>query len=172
MKNLSIVFLFVFCTNSLYSQNTMNNIVFDENSDQEILLGYCNIDGLKNSTVTDWFIPEYEEFSLDPETLELINPELMQELEFYLVMGTWCDDSQREVPRIIKITEHLNLQPDQLVIIAVDKNKEAGTISLSDMNIEFVPTLIIYLNGAEIGRIIESPTESLEKDLLNIISSQ
>ena len=39
------------------------------------------------------------------------------------------------------------------------------------MEIELVPTFILDYNGEEIGRIIESPEESLEKDLLRIIST-
>ena len=38
------------------------------------------------------------------------------------------------------------------------------------LKIELVPTIIFYKDGYEIGRIVETLTESLEKDLLKILS--
>ena len=38
------------------------------------------------------------------------------------------------------------------------------------LNIEKVPTFIFYKNGIEIGRIIESPEKSIEKDFLKILN--
>ena len=171
MKKLSTLFLLLVITSLVFAQEDMNKIVFDENANQEILLGYCDKDSLKSNLVTQWFLPEYDSYSVDEETLKSINSELIPELEIFIVMGTWCSDSQREVPRFLKITEFLNLQSGQLVIIGVDKNKKADEILISRMNIELVPTFIFYYEGEEVGRIIESPKETLEKDILNIISS-
>jgi tetratricopeptide (TPR) repeat protein len=42
------------------------------------------------------------------------------------------------------------------------QHEEAG------LNIHRVPTIIVYKNGKELQRIVESPVESLEQDLLNI----
>ena len=108
--------------------------------------------------------------NIDEETLKSVPLEIIQKLEITIVLGTWCSDSQQEIPRFIKITDHVDFQSDKLTIISIDRNKEAGKISVAEMNIEFVPTIIFYLNKKEIGRIIETPFESLEKDLLKIIS--
>ncbi len=171
MKKLSILLLFLAITSSLFSQEEMNKIVFDENANQEILLGYCDKDSLKSNSVTQWFLPEYNSYLVDKETLKSIDSKLIPELEIFIVMGTWCSDSQREVPRFIKIIEFLDLQLGQLVIAGVDKNKQAEGIPIVRMEIELVPTFIFYYEGEEIGRIIESPKETLEKDILNIMSS-
>ena len=40
------------------------------------------------------------------------------------------------------------------------------------MNIHHVPTFILYQNGIEVNRIIETPVESLEKDLIAIIQAK
>ena len=171
MKKLNTLFLLLAITGSVLAQEDMNKIVFDENANQEILLGYCDKDSLKSNLVTQWFLPEYDSYSVDEKTLRSIDSELIAELEIFIVMGTWCSDSQREVPRFIKISEFINLQPGQLVIAGVDKNKKAEKIPIVRMEIELVPTFIFYYDGEEIGRIIESPKETLEKDMLNIISS-
>ena len=118
-----------------------------------------------------WFLPEYNSYSIDIEALQTINPELIPELEVVIILGTWCSDSRREVPRFIKITDFMNLKSTQIEVVAVDRNKEADKIPIVKMNIEFVPTFIFYYEGEEIGRIIESPKETLEKDILSILLS-
>ena len=37
-------------------------------------------------------------------------------------------------------------------------------------NIEKAPTFIVYINGQERGRIIETPQKSVEEDLIDIIN--
>jgi len=45
----------------------------------------------------------------------------------------------------------------------------AEKTKVEKQKIEKIPTFIFIMNGKEIGRIIESPNESLEKDMLKII---
>jgi hypothetical protein len=40
------------------------------------------------------------------------------------------------------------------------------------LNILRVPTLLIYENGHEVGRVVESPVTSLEKDMFAIVTKQ
>ncbi len=87
-------------------------------------------------------------------------------------MGTWCSDSRREVPRFYKILDELNYPEEKVELINVDRNKVGIENSVDSLNIELVPTFIIYSKGEEIGRIIETPKESLEKDLAKILNKQ
>ena len=57
-------------------------------------------------------------------------------------------------------------------MIAVDKNKKAGNINIKKYNIEKIPTIILYRNGKEIGRIVERFTNRPEADLLNIVKQK
>ena len=84
-------------------------------------------------------------------------------------MGTWCSDSRREVPRFYKILDSLNFPSAKVKLIMVDRKKEAAGIDISPFNIELVPTMIFYNDGLEDGRIIETPKETLEKDLEEIL---
>jgi thiol-disulfide isomerase/thioredoxin len=88
-------------------------------------------------------------------------------------MGTWCSDSRREVPRFLKLLDVLNFNSSAgLKIICVDDNKKGKGDEVDGLNIELVPTFILSQKGKEIGRIIESPKLTLEKDLLGIISAE
>ncbi|MCB4234942.1 hypothetical protein LDL59_07065 [Kaistella anthropi] len=44
-----------------------------------------------------------------------------------VVMGTWCEDSYREVPRLMKILESMNFPEQKLKIIAVNRKKKLQT---------------------------------------------
>lgn len=49
--------------------------------------------------------------------------------------------------------------------------KKAEGFDIDQFIIERVPTFIFYKNESEIGRIIETPVETLEKDILNILKN-
>lgn len=147
----------------------INKIVYDGIAEENILLAYCNKEGFTGDDFNYWFADEYKHYSIDEEVLELLNSDLFSSLHIKAVMGTWCEDSQREIPRIIKILDHLDYNFENLTIIGVDKNKKAEGTEVDQLNINFVPTIVFYINDKETGRIIESPAESLEKDITNII---
>jgi thiol-disulfide isomerase/thioredoxin len=87
------------------------------------------------------------------------------------VLGTWCPDSRREVPRFMRILDSLEYPKEQLKIICVDRKKQALNNETDSLNIVYVPTIIFYTKeGVEVGRIIEHPKgETLEEDLEAIL---
>lgn len=149
----------------------LNTIVFDEEANQDILIGYCNIEGFTSNDFNEWFQLEYDNFNPDIETLDQINLDNIEGLEITVVLGTWCSDSKREFPRFCKILEKIGFPFEYLTIIGVNRSKQAPDTHVSELNIELVPTFIFSINGKEIGRIIETPEVSLEKDFYKIILS-
>jgi thiol-disulfide isomerase/thioredoxin len=91
-------------------------------------------------------------------------------LKIKIVMGTWCPDSRREVPKLMKILDIWRFPVSQLTIIGVDKAKKAPVSEYESLDIQRVPTFIIYKNNIEAGRIIENPVTSLEQDMVNILT--
>ena len=89
-----------------------------------------------------------------------------------IVMATWCSDSRREVPRFYKILDFLKFNNDNTTLINVNSAKKTSDIDISTINIQRVPTIFFYINNNEIGRIIETPKISLEKDMVNILSDK
>ncbi|MFZ0452215.1 MAG: thioredoxin family protein, partial [Ignavibacteriaceae bacterium] len=88
-----------------------------------------------------------------------------------IVMGTWCSDSRREVPRFFKILDAVNYPSNKVGIICVDEDKKTQSNELDGLKIELVPTIIFYKDGNELGRIIESPHDTLEKDMIKILTA-
>lgn len=91
-------------------------------------------------------------------------------------MGTWCGDSRREVPRMYKLLDYLGVSPSQVQLINVNNNdsayKQSPGHEEKGLNIHRVPDLIIYDEKRELGRIVESPQISWEKDVLAILNRQ
>lgn len=148
----------------------INRIVNDTNAHADILYGYCTMDALKNSLPFKMYWDfEYTNYPVDTKVLDSIHGDL-REISIKIVFASWCDDSRQQLPRFIKVLENTDFDLSKLNIIAVDKMKKAGEIKLHEYDIVRVPTFIVYRNGVEIGRIIETPLQSIEKDLLLILS--
>jgi uncharacterized protein (DUF1015 family) len=83
-------------------------------------------------------------------------------------LGTWCSDSEMNVPIFFHVIDRAALAKENIRIFCVDRTK---TVEEMELNIEKVPTFIVYRKGEEIGRIIESPTKSMEEDLYEILKN-
>lgn len=149
----------------------LNQQIITENG-QPMLLGHCSISAYKNEPYSNWFIPNFDNYTIDSATIEQIKP-LLKKKKMDLFMGTWCGDSKQEVPRIIKILLAAGMDTAHLSIIAVgnggDMYKKSPQGEEMGLNIRRVPTLIVYDKTKEMGRFIEYPVVSIEKDLLRIL---
>lgn len=90
-------------------------------------------------------------------------------IHFILVAANWCSDSEREVPKLIKLIQKANISFNKIIIYGVDRDKKEPTGETVQYHIEKVPTLIIFKDNAEIGRIVEFPVISWDEDILTIL---
>lgn len=170
MKSMLIIILLgLLIAGQSYAQDKkINRQVFDTKANRYILIGYCNRDALHDSVFDSYYQKEYDEYLPDREIIAQMYS-LLDGITVTIVMATWCSDSREQVPRFYKIFDMLEHSFPDPVLICVDKDKKAPDISLEGMNIERVPTFIFYYKGKELGRIIETPKETLEKDMLSIL---
>lgn len=149
----------------------LNQEIVNENG-QPMLLGHCSISAFQKDNFKDWFNINFNSFVIDTATVELIKP-LLKKKTITIFMGTWCGDSKEQVPKMIKILLAAGFDTTRLSIITVgngaDMYKKSPQGEELGLNIQRVPTLIVYHKKKEIGRFIEYPVVSLEKDLLRIL---
>ena len=133
--------------------------------------GIVSIDYLFNSKNTQWFENNYESYNLDINTLnnDFSN---IYEYQIEIYMNTKCHDSEREVPRLIKILDELNFSEDNLKIVLLNSEKKSSGGYEIGKNITNTPTFIFLNESGEKNRIVEFPFENLEKDILNIINNK
>ncbi len=93
------------------------------------------------------------------------------DINIVIFFGTWCHDSKRELPRALKIFNEMGINKENIELIAVGIDKKEPQGIASELNLTYTPTLIFFRGSKEIGRIIEKPVISLEKDIELIISS-
>ncbi len=143
----------------------------DANGNEQ-LLGACSRIALQQAPFVNWFQPNYDSYVVDSATCKFVEP-LLKNKKITIFLGTWCGDSKREVPRILKMLDCCNFPAGQLQLIMVSNMdssyKQSPMHEESGRNIVRVPTIIIEEGGRESGRIVEYPVISLEKDLLAIL---
>jgi len=132
------------------------------------LLGYFEADRLLEEPHESWYNKEFDSYEIDSEAFLELSELDLNDIEILIVLGTWCPDSRREVPRFMKLVQSLGFGPGKIKLMGTDSFKKAPLDNYEDLNIERVPTFIFYRNNSELGRIIEYPKESLEKDMLTI----
>lgn len=166
-----LLFISIFLSISFASAQSFNQQK-QTSAEQTVLLGKINKEGLSEGDFADWFITNYKAYAPNEE----ITNQLKNELSEYTItafMGTWCGDSKREVPKFYKTLEAASFPLDRLTMVAVSRDSELYKQSPGGeeegINIHRVPTFILYKDGKEVNRIVESPVISMEEDLLEIM---
>ncbi|MFC2107026.1 thioredoxin family protein [Bacteroidota bacterium] len=158
-----------FFNSGLFSQE-LNQKFHDPSLDKEVLIGYCDLNGLRWGEFRKPMLETYEEYIGDEKAINKIKDN-WQDVKITIVFATWCHDCQEQVPKFLNLLEETGFDNSNLSLIAVDRKKTAGELDISDLNIEKVPTMIFYRNNQEIGRINETPKKSLEHDTFKIIKN-
>jgi len=169
MKNLYFIFIVLICF--ACKDQAINIAVLDEEEDTMMLLGPANEEGLQQAPFNSWYTTTYADYKVNDSLIALLKPEL-KDVSIKLFMGTWCEDSQRETPSFYKILDASNFNLDNLQLTAVDRDKVTPQKLEENLNITNVPTIIFYKDGEEMNRIVEYPIESLEQDILHILTNQ
>ncbi|MBY5993548.1 thioredoxin family protein [Ferrimonas balearica] len=93
-----------------------------------------------------------------------------QATEITVIVGTWCGACHEHTPAFIKIMKALNNEHIAVRYVGVDKQGDAGGVDLSGLSYQSIPTFIVSRGGEEIGRIAGAPEQSLEADLVKILT--
>lgn len=170
ISTISFAAISLLALQSCDAQKVVVNRQVETQNDGSMLLGTQTIDQFQKTPFSDWYTKEHDEYKIDETSVAELKKEKLNSYQIVTFLGTWCEDSHREFPRLMKILEAVDYPDAKLTIIAVNKKKEAPNGEEGLYNIQKVPTIIVKKYGKEIGRIIEFPkTGFLERDLLEII---
>lgn len=140
------------------------------------LLNEVSISQLKQEPYATWYSKNNEDYQPNVQIVEALKKTNPAKYTMKIFFGSWCGDSKRELPKMTKVLEKLSFPKKNLAIIGVDDStevyKQAPQRQEAGMNIFRVPTFIVYENSKEIGRIVEFPAETIERDLLKIFSER
>lgn len=130
------------------------------------------ITGILNDTLfqTEWYAHwnDAKEYTINPEILKQLEQQQADDLHFWVYLGTWCEDSRKHVPVFLELAGRLKWK---VTLIGVNREKECplDKKACKSWDIEFLPTFVVKHGETEIGRIVETPSKSVEEDMLNLL---
>jgi thioredoxin 1 len=155
LKLFSLAILSLLALFSYASDN--ENFALGMISEERLLAGYAD------------FNDNFHQFTLS-EAEQKVIAGWPKELTIDVYFGTWCHDSVREVPNLMKI---LSVNKDiNLSLIALNYQKQDPQGLATAHQVKFTPTIIVYRDTnkkQEIGRIIERPKQSLIDDINQLL---
>lgn len=140
------------------------------------LLNEVALSQLKQEPYATWYTKNHEDYQPNAQIVEALKKTNSSKYTIKIFFGSWCGDSKRELPKMTKVLEKLSFPQKNLTIIGVDDStevyKQSPQRQEAGLNVFRVPTFIVYESGKEIGRIVEYPTETMERDLLKIFAKK
>ena len=167
----SAILLSLFAMNA--SAQELNKKIEDPTRHKEVMVNICTRAGITSfEEFKASYDPNYAAYKVDSTLVKDLS-KLAKGKKITIVLGTWCGDSKYQVPNFLKVADALHLSDNDITFIAVDGTKKAENGLIDKLKIERVPTFIFTdKKGTEIGRITESPKETLEKDMLKILTEE
>ena len=115
----------------------------------------------------DSFSSHYNDYQLSQQQLMEID-NWPQDLSLTIYFGTWCHDSQREVPKFLKLFSYKPSLTKNLIALDYQKSDPAGLAS--DAGVKYTPTIVVKKGNTEIGRIIERPKRDIVTDITKMLT--
>jgi len=135
------------------------------------LVGIANKASFLQAPYQGWFTRNYKNYNPDATTIAALSKQL-KGVTIKGFMGTWCGDSKRQTPRVYQVLEQAGFNEKNMTLVTVNRRKKTPDNLQKGHHIVRVPTFIFYKDGKEIGRFVEYPRVTIEKDFLQIISGQ
>jgi tetratricopeptide (TPR) repeat protein len=164
MKKVFVIACF-FLSMSLFAQNQ-----------EPKLLGTVSEDALRKEPFASWFVKNYDDYQPNQDIIIQLKSYPLSIFKVKIFFGTWCGDTKREMPRMMKVFDQIGFPKENITFIALDNDdknyKQSPTHEEKSMSVYRVPTFVFYEKGKEIARINELPVQSTERDVLQIIKKQ
>ena len=78
------------------------------------------------------FQDNYEEY----QPGNLLDPALFRGVEIYMLFGTWCHDSKREVPRLLSLLNKLDVPENQINLIGLNLRRMTLRIEVKSFKLK------------------------------------
>ena len=143
--------------------------------DKAPLVGPVTRADLRKPPQSEWFESQYSRYQPAADALSGLRTRLAGvSIEAYF--GTWCGDSRRQVPRLVRLLELSGFEETGLRMVGLSDRrmefKQAPGNPERKRHVHRTPTIVVLRGGLEVGRIVETPSASLEADLLAILEGR
>lgn len=163
-----IVLIALLLMSMVVKAQTDFNTSTDKENGSVVFKGQITYNDLRKEPSFKWLDKGIVDYKPNGADLDFLGKYLKQ-YEVVTFMGTWCEDSQNLVPKLLKVLAAVDYPMHQHTMYGVDRTKMAKYTEAKFYEISRVPTFIIIRNNEEVGRITESVNKSIEADLKAII---
>ncbi|MDZ4840517.1 MAG: hypothetical protein SGJ04_10985 [Bacteroidota bacterium] len=119
-----------------------------------------------------WYQGTYNWYTPKAELVNKLKP-YANELTVTIYAGSWCEDTQAELPRFYKLADQIGIPKSKIALIGLDKARKDFSGTRIRADVQKLPTFVIDRRRnnetVEIGKIIEHPIKNFELDLLELI---
>ncbi|MBL0233591.1 MAG: thioredoxin family protein [Chitinophagaceae bacterium] len=152
MKKISLLFLSMTLGIVSFSQTNYQEIV--EKPGEKTLKGIISREILLADTSFHWYAQNLKGYT--PNALAITNLKKQADsIELLVFMGTWCEDSQFIIPKLFTLVNASGFPESKLSLFGVDRNKTTISHLAEALKVTNVPSIIVFKNGKEIGRVVE-----------------
>ena len=135
-----------------FSQTNYQEIV--EKPGEKSLKGIISREILLADTSFHWYAQNLKGYT--PNALAINNLKKQADsIELLVFMGTWCEDSQFIIPKLFTLVNASGFPESKLSLFGVDRNKTTISHLAEALKVTNVPSIIVFKNGKEIGRVVE-----------------
>ena len=146
-------------------------IIKDTTETGKIYDGLITFDDLKAESAFPWMTTGMKAYTPEDKSMGLLKFYLRQ-YNLVVFLGTWCDDSQNLIPKLAKVLEDLNYPATKVTMYGVDRDKTTFGNEQKKYHIRHVPTIILFRDETEVGRITESIKVSVEADMSKLLQDE
>lgn len=143
---------------------------FDRLKDREtgavVFKGQFGFEDLLYEDSFSWLEKGAAKYTPDSNAVKFLKKHL-PDYELVIMLGTWCEDSHLMIPQLYKTLQE-SVFP-RYDMYGLDRAKEAKYIEHKLFRVDRVPTVIVFREHMEVGRVTEMAEKSIELDLQKII---
>ena len=167
MKKLLPVLFALLLTSTAFSQKPYEVLV--EKPNEKTYKGIISKEILLADTSFSWYTANTKGYKAYPAAITNLKKQA-DSVQLLVFMGTWCEDSHFIIPKLFSLADTAGFSADRITLVGVDRNKKTTSHLSEALNITNVPTIIVYKNGKEYGRVVEYGKQGLfDKDLAEIL---
>jgi tetratricopeptide (TPR) repeat protein len=140
-----------------------------------MLVGVLEPEDLRQEPFAEWFDSGYGDYEVGPAALAQLSEAAADDsLSVEIFLGTWCQDSQREVPRVLRVLDEARFPGSRVTLYGLSDHpgvfKTTPGGHEQELLVHRTATIVVLRNGVELGRLVEKPSATLEEDLLAILN--
>ena len=167
MKHLLLAFFAIGV--GLYGSAQMQYTISSDGTNK-ILKGILSRDLLEKDSAFSWCRKNRAGYIPNQATVATLKRN-KSAVQFIVFGGTWCDDSKNILPKLFSILDAAAIPQNQLTIVGVDHDRSSIKNLSEELHIDTVPTLIVFKDGKEAGRVVEYGKDGQwDKEIGNIVN--